>query len=101
MSNKDKRIDGRLFCFTLAVFFADWLGSPFGFCIWGQFASTIPVGLYSEGRLNGAFFGYEFGGLISRVYIWRRVYMEGLISGTLRCLIEKYLPGYQEKKFVK
>ena len=40
-------------------------------------------GLYLEGRLNGGFLRYEFWG----AYIWRGLYMEGLIFGVLRYLL--------------
>ena len=44
-------------------------------CIRGQIPSTSPPGgLYSEGRFNGGFLRYDFGGL----------YLEGLIFGILR-----------------
>ena len=39
-----------------------------------------PGGLYSEGRLNGGFFTLRFWG----AYIWRDLYMEGLIFRMLR-----------------
>ena len=37
-------------------------------------------GVYSEGRFNGGFFALRFWG----AYIWRGLYMEGLIFGILR-----------------
>ena len=37
-------------------------------------------GLYLEGRFNGGFFALRF----YRAYIWRGLYMEGLIFGILR-----------------
>ena len=44
----------------------------------GNFPSTSPVGgLYSEGRFNGGFFVLPVWG----AYIWRGLYMEGLIFG--------------------
>ena len=43
-------------------------------------AQGPPGGLYLEGRFNGGFLRYEFGG----AYIWRGFYMEGLIFGILR-----------------
>ena len=53
-------------------------------CIRGQIPSTSPLGgLYSEGRFNGGFFGLRFLG----AYIWRGLYMEGLIFGILRYLL--------------
>ena len=52
-------------------------------CIRGQIPSTrLPGGLYSEGRFNGGFFALRFWG----AYIWRGLYMEGLIFGVLRYL---------------
>ena len=39
-----------------------------------------PGGLYSEGRFNGGFFELQFWG----AYIWKGLYMEGLIFGILR-----------------
>ena len=39
-----------------------------------------PGGLYLEGRFNGGFFALRFWG----AYIWRGLYMEGLIFGILR-----------------
>ena len=62
-----------------------WEGNlPFLLCllrIRGQIPSTSPRGgLYSEGRFNGGFFALRFWG----AYIWRGLYMEGLIFGILR-----------------
>ena len=52
-------------------------------CIWGQFPSTNPPGgLYLEGRFNGGFFALRVWG----AYIWRGLYMEGFIFGSLRYL---------------
>ena len=46
-----------------------------------QIPSTSPLGgLYSEGRFNGGFFALPVWG----AYIWRGLYMEGLIFGILR-----------------
>ena len=39
-----------------------------------------PGGLYLEWRFNGGFFALRVWG----AYIWRRLYMEGLIFGILR-----------------
>ena len=51
------------------------------FCIRGQIPSTSPPGgLSSEGQFNGGFFALRFWGAC----IWRGLYMEGLIFGTLR-----------------
>ena len=48
-------------------------------CIRGQIPRTSPQGgLYSEGRFNGGFFALRVQG----AYIWRGLYMEGLIFGT-------------------
>ena len=57
-------------------------------CIWGQFPSTTPGGLYSEGRFNRGFFALRVWG----AYIWRGLYMIRLIFGLPRyiscsCLI--------------
>ena len=41
---------------------------------------TPPRGLYSEGQFNGGFFALRFWG----TYIWRGLYMQGLIFGILR-----------------
>ena len=50
-------------------------------CIQGQIPSTSPLwGLYSEGCFNGGFFALRFRG----AYIWRGLYMDGLIFGFLR-----------------
>ena len=50
-------------------------------CIRGQIPSTSPPGgLYLEGRFNGGFFALPVWG----AYIWRGLYMEGLIFGILR-----------------
>ena len=50
-------------------------------CIRGQIPSTSLLGgLYSEGRFNEGFFVLLFWG----AYIWRSLYMEGLIFGILR-----------------
>ena len=58
-------------------------------CIRGQFPSTSsPGGLYSEGRFNGGFFALRFRG----AYIWRDLYMEGLIFGILRYFIKWFIP---------
>ena len=57
-----------------------WRGL-FSLCIWGQFFKyKPPEGLYLEGRFNGGFFGLPDWG----AYIWRGLYMEGLIFGILR-----------------
>ena len=52
----------------------------FYFVFEGNFPSTSPGGLYLEGRFNGGFFALPPWG----AYIWRGLYMEGLIFGILR-----------------
>ena len=55
-------------------------------CIRGQIPSTSPPGgLFSEGRFNGGVFALQFWG----AYIWRGLYMEGLIFGILRYYCKK------------
>ena len=55
----------------------------FYFVFEGNFPSTSPQGgLYLEGRFNGGFFALQVWG----AYIWRGLYMEGLIFGILRYL---------------
>ena len=44
------------------------------------FQVQAPGGLYLEGRFNGGFFALPVWG----AYIWRGLYMEGLIFGLLR-----------------
>ena len=44
------------------------------------FQVQAPWGLYFEGRFNGGFFALP----VSGAYIWRGLYMEGLIFGILR-----------------
>ena len=46
----------------------------------GNFQVQAPGGLYLEGRLNGGFFASRFWG----AYIWKSLYLEGLIFGILR-----------------
>ena len=47
----------------------------FYFVFEGNFqVQAPPGGLYLEGRFNGGFLRYEFGG----AYIWRGLYMEGV-----------------------
>ena len=72
--------------------FQNRLGSPYSWkeiyrfglvllCIWGQFSKYKALGgLYLEGRFNGGFFALPVWG----AYIWRGLYMEGLIFGILR-----------------
>ena len=45
--------------------------------------TSPPRGLYLEGRFNGGFFALQFWG----AYIWRSLYMEGLIFGILRYVL--------------
>ena len=45
-----------------------------------QATRGLVLGLYSEGRFNGGFFVLRVWG----AYIWRGLYMEGLIFGILR-----------------
>ena len=53
----------------------------FYFVFEGNFPSTSPPGgLYLEGRFNGGFSALRVWG----AYIWRGLYMEGLIFGILR-----------------
>ena len=57
----------------------------FYFAFEGNFPSTNPrrgggEGLYLEGRFNGGFFALP----VSGAYIWRGLYMQGLIFGILR-----------------
>ena len=50
-------------------------------CIREQIPCTSPPGgLYLEGRFNGGFFALRFWG----AYIWKGLYMEGLIFGILQ-----------------
>ena len=53
----------------------------FYFVFEGNFPSTSPRGgLYLERRFNGGYFAL----LVWGAYIWRSLYMEGLIFGILR-----------------
>ena len=52
----------------------------FYFVFEGNFQVQAPGGLYLEGRFNGGFFALPVWG----AYIWRGLYMEGLIFGILR-----------------
>ena len=53
----------------------------FYFVFEGNFPSTSPRGgLYLKGRFNGGFFALPVWG----AYIWRGLYMDGLIFGILR-----------------
>ena len=55
----------------------------FDFVYEGNFQVQAPGGLYLEGRFNGGVFALRALG----AYIWRGVYMEGLIFGILRDFI--------------
>ena len=44
------------------------------------FQEQAPGGLYLEGRVNGGFFAL----LVWGAYIWRSLYMDGLIFGNLQ-----------------
>ena len=58
--------------------------------IWRKFLSTsTPDSLYLDGRFNGGFFALRVWG----AYIWRGLYMEGLIFGILR-----YLSSYTQTR---
>ena len=52
----------------------------FYFVFEGNFQIQAPGGLYLEGRFNGGFFPLR----VSGAYIWRGLYMEGLIYVILR-----------------
>ena len=52
----------------------------FYFVFEGNFQVEAPGGLYLEGRFNGGFIALRVLG----AYIWRGLYMEGLIFGILR-----------------
>ena len=54
----------------------------FYFVFGGNFPSTSPGGLIFGGRFNGGFFVLPVWG----AYIWKGLYMEGLIFGILRYL---------------
>ena len=55
-----------------------------------------PGGLYLEGRFNGGFFALPVWG----AYIWRGLYMEGLIFGILRYIVYLRLSLQGYKLFV-
>ena len=55
----------------------------FYFVFGAIFQVEAPGGLYLEGRFNGGIFALPVWG----AYIWRGLYMEGLIFGILRYLI--------------
>ena len=52
----------------------------FYFVFEGNFQVKAPGGFYMEGPFNGGFFALR----VWRAYIWRGLYMEGLIFGILR-----------------
>ena len=54
----------------------------FYFVFEGNFQVKVLGGLYLKGRFNGGFFALR----VWRAYIWRGLYMEGLIFGILRYL---------------
>ena len=79
-------------------FKTDWASLIFGskltvfallyFVFEGNFPSTmykLPGGLYLKGQFNGGFFALPVWG----AYIWRGLYIEGLIFGILRYFTEK------------
>ena len=56
----------------------------FYFVFEGKFQVQAPGGgLYLEGRVNRGFFALRFWG----AYVWRGLYMEGLIFGILQYII--------------
>ena len=58
----------------------------FYFVFGGNFPSTSPRGgLYLEGRFNGGFFVLQVWG----AFIWRGLYIDGLIFGILRYIYSK------------
>ena len=62
------------YCTVIALFYFEFEGN---------FQVQAPGGLYSESRFNGGIFALRVWG----AYIWRGLYMEGLIFGILRYLI--------------
>ena len=61
----------------------------FYFVFEGNFLVQAPWGgLYLEGQFNGGFFAVRVWG----VYIWRGLYMEGLIFGILRYFVQLLSP---------
>ena len=64
----------------------------FYFVFEGNFQVQSPRSLYLEGEFNRGFFALR----VWRAYIWRGLYMEGLIFGILQYLIvhvqDLYLP---------
>ena len=75
----------------------DWashiVGIKFYFVFEGNFPSTSPQGgLYLERQFNGGFFALP----VWEAYIWRGLYMEGLIFGILRYLYIKMTVHLQQ-----
>ena len=60
------------YCTAFAFFYIEFDGN--------QVPSTRPGHLYLEGQFIGGFYALRFW----RAYIWRGVYMEGLIFGIVR-----------------
>ena len=55
--------------------------------------------LVIKGNFNGGFLRYDFGRLIfGGAYTWRGLYMEGLIFGILRYLVNSYLATVVREK---
>ena len=77
----------RKICVSKSIGLALYLGVnvPFWLCytlyLRAVFQVQPPGGLYVEGRFNGGVFALRVWG----AYIWRRLYMESLIFGILRC----------------
>ena len=59
----------------------------FCFVFEGNFPSTSPEGLIFGGRFNEGFFALP----VWEVYIWRGLYMEGLIFGILRYTFREFV----------
>ena len=74
----------REICVSKSIGLALWLEEhlpPFLY-LTAIFQVQAPGGLYLEGRFNGGSFALP----VWRAYIWRGLYMEGLIFGILRYL---------------
>ena len=73
-------------CVSKSIGLALWLeiNLPFLLCftlyLRAIFQEQAPGDLYLEGRVNGGFFALRVWG----AYIWRGLYMKGLIFGILR-----------------
>ena len=64
----------------------------FYFVFEGNFQVQAPGGLYLEGRFNGGFLRYEFGGLIfGGAYTWRGLFSEfyGILNTDIYIQINK------------